>query len=92
MAWFLNRYTCPRCECTWEDEWSCQCDDECPICSHDIEPDESFDLSICVTEADDGTFIISVSPDTAEDRPDYEDVATVNTREEADDYINDALI
>lgn len=40
---WLNHY---RCECDpagtfWEDEWSCQCDDECPVCGHDLSPHHS---------------------------------------------------
>lgn len=31
MRW-LNHYTCERCGHDWEDEWSCQCDDDCPAC------------------------------------------------------------
>lgn len=27
---FLNFYKCPRCKTQWTDEWSCQCDDDCP--------------------------------------------------------------
>ncbi len=28
-----------ECDCgnTWEDEWSCACDDECPECGRDVE-------------------------------------------------------
>lgn len=89
MAWYLNHYHCARCEASWQDEWSCACDDECPVCGHDISPDDSDDLSVCVTEADNGTFIISRSSYTAEDRPDYGDVLIVNTRKEADDYLTD---
>jgi predicted nucleic acid-binding Zn-ribbon protein len=29
-----NFYQCPRCGTTWEDEWDCQCDDECPQCGN----------------------------------------------------------
>lgn len=34
-----NSYECPDCGATWHDEWSCQCDDECPNCGlSDIAP------------------------------------------------------
>lgn len=32
-----NQYEC-ECGETWTDEWSCQCDDECPSCGKDISP------------------------------------------------------
>lgn len=41
---YLNRYTCDACEESWEDQWSCGCDDECPKCGRDISPDDSEDL------------------------------------------------
>ena len=30
MAWFLNHYTCYRCDRDWSDDWSCMYDDDCP--------------------------------------------------------------
>lgn len=42
---YQNCYECPRCATTWEDEWDCQCDDDCPACGmRHISPFESFDL------------------------------------------------
>ncbi len=39
MAWFLNHYTCYRCDQDWSDAWSCMCDDECPHCgARDMTP------------------------------------------------------
>ncbi len=39
---FVNHYHCPRCGETWQDEWSCACNDECPGCGlKDIEPFQS---------------------------------------------------
>lgn len=32
MTLWLNYYECPRCNYTWEDEWDCQVDDDCPNC------------------------------------------------------------
>lgn len=42
-TWFKNTY---RCDCgeTWDDEWSCQCDDDCPECGTTCSPDESEEL------------------------------------------------
>jgi hypothetical protein len=28
----------------WEDDWNCQCNDECPVCHAEIEPYKSEDL------------------------------------------------
>ncbi|MER9768925.1 hypothetical protein NKJ09_23005 [Mesorhizobium sp. M0189] len=44
MARYLNHYECTDCDVEWSDEWSCQCDDECPNCGHDFSPVESEDL------------------------------------------------
>jgi len=30
MALFRNFYKCARCGHEWTDEWSAQCDDDCP--------------------------------------------------------------
>jgi len=39
---FANLYACPKCGESWEDEWSCGCDDTCPACGErDISPVES---------------------------------------------------
>jgi len=71
MAWFRNHYRCGDCGAYWEDEWSCCCDDECPVCgSGDWSPLESDDLTFYVEEQD-GAYAIYVSPITAEHRPDY---------------------
>ena len=41
---FVNRYYCRECDQSWEDHWSCGCDDECPECGRDFTPIESTDL------------------------------------------------
>jgi predicted Zn-ribbon and HTH transcriptional regulator len=39
--WFINFYECDECGYTWEDEWSCACNDTCPECGRrEIEPYE----------------------------------------------------
>jgi len=40
---FLNEYECP-CGETWEDVWSCGCDDDCPSCGTTCSPSESTPL------------------------------------------------
>jgi hypothetical protein len=45
IAWFRNEYQCSRCKTSWEDEWSCMCDDRCPNCNLSISPSDSTDLS-----------------------------------------------
>lgn len=47
MAWFLKRYEC-ACGETWQDEWSCACNDRCPGCNKEIETDDYDDLSVIV--------------------------------------------
>lgn len=32
-------YTCP-CGTEWWDEWDCACNDRCPTCDTEIEPDD----------------------------------------------------
>lgn len=32
MALFCNYYECDDCGHRWQDEWSCQCDDDCSNC------------------------------------------------------------
>lgn len=41
---YRNFYECPDDGTTWQDEWSCKCDDRCPTCTKEIEPYKSEDL------------------------------------------------
>ena len=85
MAWFRNHYRCARCRRTWADEWSCTCDDDCPRCgARHMSPVASDDLTIIVDEDLDGTFVVLQSPDAAEHKPDYVQVARFPTKEAAD--------
>lgn len=43
---FINHYTCDACNETWQDQWSCACDDACPTCGHDYTPTHSIELDI----------------------------------------------
>ncbi len=38
---FLNHYTCVLCGTSWEDQWNCQCDDDCPRCGTTMTPHKS---------------------------------------------------
>jgi len=41
---FINYYNCYRCGYEWSDEWSAQCDDDCPNCkARHCSPYESED-------------------------------------------------
>lgn len=40
---FTNHYRCPHDGTTWQDVWSCACNDKCPTCNKEIEPFESED-------------------------------------------------
>jgi len=53
MAWYLNHYTCARCDRDWSDEWSCMCDDDCPHCgARHMSPTDSDDLTEVIVEND----------------------------------------
>ena len=79
MSWFRKSYRCDDCEVDWNDEWSCACNDRCPVC--DAEIDLLEDLSVQVEMQDDGAFwVVFVSPPDAEHRPCY--VETRFTRKE----------
>lgn len=44
-AWsFVNVYE--HCGVTWEDTWTCACNDRCPECNTEIEPVESIEKTI----------------------------------------------
>lgn len=47
---FLNFYRCPNDGTQWEDEWSCMCNDRCPVCNKEIEPYLSEDITKNVTD------------------------------------------
>jgi hypothetical protein len=90
MAWFLNFYQCEDCEEMWEDAWSCTVDDDCPFCgSRHMVPYASDDLIFQVVE-EEGRFVVIRSPDSAEDSPDYEEVAEFSTRDQAEAYVFEA--
>lgn len=40
---YVNYYECPYDGTEWQDRWSCQCNDKCPLCGKEIEPYESVD-------------------------------------------------
>lgn len=39
-----NHYSCPDCAEAWSDTWYCACNDKCPSCGAEIEPQDSEDL------------------------------------------------
>lgn len=87
MAWFRNHYECYRCDYDWSDEWSCECDDECPSCgARHASPVDSDDLTITIDE-EDGEYVVRHSPPGAEHSPDYEEVARFFTETHALAYV-----
>jgi uncharacterized protein with PIN domain len=42
---FVNHYR--HCGQEWSDEWSCACNDRCPVCNAEIEPYESEETGEC---------------------------------------------
>ena len=43
MPWFRKHHTCP-CGLEWWDEWDCLCNDRCPDCDTEVEPDDHEEL------------------------------------------------
>ena len=41
---FRNYYQCPYDRAKWDDEWTCTCNDRCPVCNAEIEPHFSEDI------------------------------------------------
>ena len=81
MAWFHNRYRCERCQFDWHDEWSCTSDDDCPACgARHISPYDSDDLTEVIAKQGDA-FVVYRSADTADHRPDYQEVGVFQTLE-----------
>ncbi len=91
MAWFHNHYTCDRCGESWDDEWSCMCDDDCPSCgARHMSPDDSDDLT-GIVERERRMFVVLWSPDSAEDSPSYEEVARFRSEKLANAYLERRL-
>jgi hypothetical protein len=63
------------------------CDDDCPRCgARHSSPYKSDDLTTTI-EKDGDTFVVIWSPETAEHNPDYRELATFRTRQQAEAYI-----
>jgi hypothetical protein len=90
MAWYLNKYHCEACDTSWDDEWSCACNDHCPKCDKEIEPEDSIDETFAFVGLDDansdGPTLVEISPETAEDRPDYVEHGPFPTRAAAEAF------
>ena len=87
MAWYLNHYTCDRCDADWTDEWSCMCDHDCPECgARHMSPHDSDDLTHVIEQQGD-EFVVLRSPDAAEHSPDYFELASFPTHTAAESYI-----
>lgn len=37
---FDKQYHCEECNTSWEDTWTCACNDRCPSCDAEIEPED----------------------------------------------------
>lgn len=44
------RNTYEHCGITWDDEWSCACNDRCPVCNAEIEPSDSEEIAPCACD------------------------------------------
>jgi DNA-directed RNA polymerase subunit RPC12/RpoP len=91
MSWFKNFYQCSECGNSWHDDWSATCDDDCPHCgSRHMSLYDSDDLSVIVEGPDDkGVYTVMRSADDAEDSPDYQCVFRTNTKERAQQWIDE---
>ena len=87
MAWFNNHYQCVRCARTWQSEWSCMCDDDCPFCgARHMTPTDSDDMTEIV-RSEEGSFLVLRSPDDAEHEPVYTEVDRFDSSEAAAAYL-----
>lgn len=90
--WFRNKYRHAICNTSWEDEHSCMCNDKCPACNAEIEPEESDDLTTIVLTNDDednlyyGQWGVYLSPESAEYKPDYVRLKNFNHQAEAEAF------
>ncbi len=88
MAWFRNSYLCERCDSTWEDEWSCACDDDCSRCgARHMSPFKSDDLTEIIVN-DGKKFVVLWSPETAEHNPDYCELGSFPSLKKAEAFLN----
>jgi hypothetical protein len=88
MAWFRNYYRCSDCREEWDDEWCCTCVDDCPHCGErHMSPYESEDLTEIIRR-DASAFVVLRSRESAEHAPDYEQVASFPTIEQAAAYLS----
>jgi hypothetical protein len=88
MAWFLNHYTCYRCNRDWSDTWSCMCDDECPHCgARHATTYESEELTTVIEHVG-KEFVVLWSPETAEHDPDYRELGRFPSREKALEFLS----
>jgi hypothetical protein len=91
VAWFRNFYKCDGCDEKWAAEWSCKVDDDCPYCGErHMVPYLADDLTYLVVERE-NVHVVLHSPESAEDSPDFEEVAEFLTREMAEAYVATAL-
>ena len=88
MAWFLNSINVSAASSRGRIEWSCMCDDECPHCgARDMTPFDSEDLTTLIEQ--DGTeFVVLRSPETAEHKPAYCEMARFPSREKALEFLS----
>lgn len=41
---FVKSYDCSNCGSNWEDTWCCACNDRCPTCDTETEPNEALEI------------------------------------------------
>jgi predicted nucleic acid-binding Zn-ribbon protein len=88
MAWFLNFYRCVRCKRQWADQWSSQCEDDCPHCgARHMSPHDAEELTTLI-EQEGSEFVVLWSPETAEHDPEYRQLGRFPSREKALEFLS----
>ncbi len=91
MAWFRHYYHCEACESSWLAEWSEVREDDCPFCrAHDVFPYRTDDWSVVIEAEADG-YVVLASRDTADDDPDYRELGTFSSFDEARAFLAERL-
>lgn len=72
MSWYRIQYAHHECDAFWIGEWSCACNDRCPVCDREIEC-EDYDNLTEIIEFDEATgeWVVAISPPEAEHSPCY---------------------
>lgn len=72
MSWYQIHYVHLECNAAWVGQWSCACNDRCPVCDREIEAEDYIDLTATIDfDGDAGEWVVLISPPEAETTPCY---------------------